>query len=163
MLLLFQELFVHNGGVFKDCHKVVGLVPGPVVTVETDKGSFKGKKVVLATGAWTNEVLEASKIGIELPIKVVFFLLIIIIIIIYNISVRCFHFHLLLQIYQTEVFYFNAANPEHFAAKDFPNFFEYILEEGKPLGVVYGIPILDIPEKIKVSILSNNICIDWTV
>ena len=59
---------MHNGGQLLDCHKVTGLVPGPVVTVETDKGSFKAKKVIVTAGAWANDVLKTT--GLTLPMKV---------------------------------------------------------------------------------------------
>ena len=62
-------MFVHNGGQLLDCHKVTGLIPGPVVTIETNKGSFRAKKVIVTVGAWTNKLLETT--GLTLPLKVV--------------------------------------------------------------------------------------------
>ena len=41
-----------------------------MVIVETNKGSFKAKKVILATGAWTNELLNSTGLGLDLPLKV---------------------------------------------------------------------------------------------
>ena len=43
-----------------------------MVTVETNNGSFKAKKVILATGAWTNELLNSTGLGLDLPLKVGF-------------------------------------------------------------------------------------------
>ena len=63
-----QELFVHNGGILKDNQKVTGIIPGEVVTLQTDKSIFRAKKVILATGSWTNEVLKCT--DLQLPIKV---------------------------------------------------------------------------------------------
>ncbi len=41
-----------------------------MITIQTDKDSFRAKKVVLATGAWTNEVLNSTGLGLDLPMKV---------------------------------------------------------------------------------------------
>ena len=51
-----------------DNHKVTGVIPGDIIVVETDKGIFKAKKVIVAAGTWTNLVLEGT--GLTLPIKV---------------------------------------------------------------------------------------------
>ena len=42
---------------------------GRVAGVETNQGLFRAPNVVLATGAWTNQIL--SGLGVELPLKVV--------------------------------------------------------------------------------------------
>ena len=56
---------MHNDGQLLDCHKVTGCVPGPVVSVEADKGSFK---VIVTAATWANDVLKTT--GITLPMKV---------------------------------------------------------------------------------------------
>ena len=65
---MIQELFTCNGGQLLDHHKVLRLVPGPVVIVETDRGTFKSKRVIITAGAWTNKLLECT--GLKLPLKV---------------------------------------------------------------------------------------------
>ena len=67
VLPLFQELFVRYGGKILDGHRVTGIVPGPMVTVQTDKGDFRAKRLILAMGAWTNSLLK--KTGLSLPYK----------------------------------------------------------------------------------------------
>ena len=51
-----------------DRHTVTGLVPGDVITVQTDKGTFRAYKVIVTAGAWTNQILEST--GLKLPLKV---------------------------------------------------------------------------------------------
>ena len=63
-----QELFVSHGGQLLDNHKVIRIIPGPVVTVETEKASFRAKRVILTAGAWTNQLLQHT--GLSLPLKV---------------------------------------------------------------------------------------------
>ena len=57
-----------GGGVIKDYHKVTDIVPGEVVTVKTNKGTFKGRKVVITAGPWGPAIVK--KLGIDLPFKV---------------------------------------------------------------------------------------------
>ena len=65
-----QELFVRHGGEFLDRRKVIGIVPGPVVTVQTEKGGFKAKRVILTVGPWTNSLLMKIGPGLSLPLQV---------------------------------------------------------------------------------------------
>ena len=44
------------------------IIPGDLVTVETNKGSFKARKVVITAGPWGPGMVK--KLGIELPFKV---------------------------------------------------------------------------------------------
>ena len=67
MLRLFQELFVRHGGEILDGHRVTGIVPGSLVRVQTDKGDFRVKSLILTTGAWTNSLLK--NIDLSLPYK----------------------------------------------------------------------------------------------
>ena len=53
-----------------DRHKVIGIVPGSVVTVKTEKGDFKANRVVLTVGPWTNSLLKKIDPGLSLPLKV---------------------------------------------------------------------------------------------
>lgn len=60
---------MRNGGRLLDQHKVTRIDPtGPTVTIETNKGVFRSKKVIITAGAWTNKVLEST--GLQLPLKV---------------------------------------------------------------------------------------------
>ena len=52
----------------KDYHKVTEIIPGDVVTVKTNKGSFEARKVVITAGPWGPGMVK--KLGIELPFKV---------------------------------------------------------------------------------------------
>ena len=63
-----QSLFVQAGGTLLDRHEVTGIVPGQMIKVETIKGTFMSKKVVVTAGAWTNKVLK--KTGLTLPLRV---------------------------------------------------------------------------------------------
>ena len=38
------------------------------MTVQTDKGDFRAKRVVITAGAWTNKLLQPT--GLTLPLKV---------------------------------------------------------------------------------------------
>ncbi|KAJ8305957.1 hypothetical protein KUTeg_016502, partial [Tegillarca granosa] len=45
-LKAFQEQFVRNGGELHDGEPVVGVVPGDIITVKTDKGQYKTRAVL---------------------------------------------------------------------------------------------------------------------
>ena len=51
-----------------DKHKVTRIIPGTVVTVETEKTSFRAKRIIVTAGAWTNKLLHHT--GLTLPLKV---------------------------------------------------------------------------------------------
>ena len=70
LFCLHQELFVRHGGELLDRHKVIGIVPGPVVTVQTEKGDFKANRVILTVGPWTNSLLKKISPGLGLPLQV---------------------------------------------------------------------------------------------
>ena len=44
------------------------IIPGPVVTVVTEKTTFKAKKLILTAGPWTNKLLQPT--GLTLPLTV---------------------------------------------------------------------------------------------
>lgn len=66
-LLAMQRSFNSHGGILRDGEKVIRLVPGEIMQVHTDKGSYRGKSVVLCCGPWTNQVL--APLNIQLPFK----------------------------------------------------------------------------------------------
>ncbi len=53
-----------------DNHQVTDILPGPVVTVVTNRGTFRSRKVVVTAGAWTGTLM--AKLGVELPLKVAY-------------------------------------------------------------------------------------------
>ena len=63
-----QDQFQKHGGTLLDNHKVTEIIPGDVVTVVTDRGTFKAKNVVIAAGPWAPAL--CSSIGVHLPFKV---------------------------------------------------------------------------------------------
>ena len=64
-------MFVKNGGKLLVQHRVTGIKPGAIVTVETDKGvSFQAKKLIVTAGPWTKNLVQAAT-GIILPLKVI--------------------------------------------------------------------------------------------
>ena len=52
----------------KDYHQVTEIIPGKVVTVRTNNGSFEAGKVIITAGPWGPAMVK--KLGIELPFKV---------------------------------------------------------------------------------------------
>ena len=61
-------MFISAGGKFKEEHQVTDIVPGEMVTVKTNKGSFSTKRLVITAGPWTNTLLQS--ISLKLPLKV---------------------------------------------------------------------------------------------
>lgn len=59
-----------HGGKLLDEHRVIGILPGSMVTVQTEKGDFRAKKLILTAGAWTNSLLDNAGIGLNLSITV---------------------------------------------------------------------------------------------
>jgi sarcosine oxidase/L-pipecolate oxidase len=66
-LLAFQREFQRLGGRLLEGHRVREIVPGDVVTLVTDRGSFKTRNVVIAAGPWAPAL--CSSIGLHLPFK----------------------------------------------------------------------------------------------
>ena len=63
-----QKFFVKGGGVIKDYHKVTEIIPGDMVTVKTNKGSFEARKVIITAGPWGPAMVK--RLGVDLPFKV---------------------------------------------------------------------------------------------
>nr|KAG5703247.1 hypothetical protein BaRGS_034158 [Batillaria attramentaria] len=64
----FQSVFKQYGGEIRDGEPVTAVTPGePLVTVTTSKGSYRGKKVVLAAGPWASKLLRP--LGLDLPLR----------------------------------------------------------------------------------------------
>ncbi|XP_070571505.1 peroxisomal sarcosine oxidase-like isoform X1 [Ptychodera flava] len=66
-VLCLQNLFKRNGGVIQDEEKLLDVLPGPVVTIKTNKGTHRAKNVILTVGPWASQVL--SPLGLQLPLK----------------------------------------------------------------------------------------------
>lgn len=64
-----QDLFVRNGGILMDNHQVIDTLPtSDEVTVVTNRGKFRGRKLILAPGSWGPLMLES--LGVSVPLKV---------------------------------------------------------------------------------------------
>ena len=71
-LLYFTQLeFEKLGGLFLDNHRVTKIIPGDLVTIETNKGTFKARNVVIAAGPWAPTL--CSSLGLHLPLKVLYY------------------------------------------------------------------------------------------
>ena len=66
-LKAMQNIFLSYGGTILDRHKVVGIIPDRIVKLETEKGSFLCKSLVICAGPWTNHVLADT--GLKLPLS----------------------------------------------------------------------------------------------
>ena len=70
-----QEQFIARGGVLKSGNPVISIDENRengVITIETEKESFTGKKLIICAGTWINRLLEP--LGKKLDVKVRFFL-----------------------------------------------------------------------------------------
>ena len=67
-LLNSQNQFVKFGGKIQDNEKVTEIIPGNVVTVQTNKGQYRAKSLILTVGPWASEVLRP--LGLNPPLKV---------------------------------------------------------------------------------------------
>jgi sarcosine oxidase len=86
-------------------------IVGDGVEVATDKGTFGGRRLIVAAGAWTNEVLR--HVGVELPITCT----------------------------QEQVTYFRAPNLEEFSPERFPVWIWHGGPESSFYGLpAYGVP-----------------------
>ena len=63
-----QNLFMKHGGILKDYHKVMEIIPGERATVKTNRGDFTAKRVIVTAGPWTPKIMR--QLGVELPIVV---------------------------------------------------------------------------------------------
>ncbi|PIG82809.1 hypothetical protein AARAC_003108 [Aspergillus arachidicola] len=81
-----------NGAILKENHRVDKVTPdGNGVLIETSKGQFRAKKVILAADAWVNKLLKP--LGSEIPGMTVM---------------------------QEQVTYFKPLDPERYEPKNFP-------------------------------------------
>lgn len=60
-----QRLFLDRGGELLDHHRVTSITPGPIITVTTEQGEFKTKKLVVTVGPWSGVVM--TMLGVNLP------------------------------------------------------------------------------------------------
>ncbi|XP_069134301.1 peroxisomal sarcosine oxidase-like [Argopecten irradians] len=66
-LAAFQTEFLRHGGTLQDNEPVVDVFPGDIVTVNTNKASYRGRNLVLTVGPWATKVLPT--LGVQLPLK----------------------------------------------------------------------------------------------
>ena len=101
------------------------------MTVQTDKGDFRAKRVVITStaGAWTNKLLQPT--GLTLPLEVS--------------SSSIARGVYLIQVWQTEVLYWKTRNPSDFSYDRFPTFLVKTRENQ-----IYGVPVFEYPELLKV-------------
>ena len=57
-----------HGGVLQEEEKVVKIIPGTKVIVQTSKGTYLAERLILAPGSWASELLQ--EIGLTLPLTV---------------------------------------------------------------------------------------------
>ena len=171
---MWQELFVGHGGQLLDNHKVTRIIPSPVVTVETEKASFRAKRVIVTAGAWTNQLLQHT--GLSLPLKVYYIISKILIIHFISLppslplSLRlspslslslplslspslslslCLSHHPYLspcKPTRTELLYWKVEEAHHYTPSSFPVFGYHDTSQ-----IFYGQPIMEYPGLVKVS------------
>ena len=61
-------MYQRFGGELHDGEKVVTIKPGDVVSVDTTKGQYHAKSLVLATGPWAAQMTK--DLGLNLPLQV---------------------------------------------------------------------------------------------
>ncbi|XP_063415732.1 peroxisomal sarcosine oxidase-like [Mytilus trossulus] len=66
-LKAFQDQFQKFGGELQDGEPMVNIIPGDIITVQTTKGSYKCRSLVLTVGPWAQRILPA--IGVHAPLK----------------------------------------------------------------------------------------------
>lgn len=66
--LFVQDQFVKNGGTLVDEAQVNSITPGQINQVNTPKGTFQARNVVLCLGPWAKTYFQ--QFGIEFPLKV---------------------------------------------------------------------------------------------
>lgn len=57
------------GGQINDSEKVENILPGSVVTVRTEKGTYKTKSLIITPGPWICKLMKP--LGLNLPIRVI--------------------------------------------------------------------------------------------
>uniref|UniRef100_A0A8C6ZKA1 Peroxisomal sarcosine oxidase n=1 Tax=Nothoprocta perdicaria TaxID=30464 RepID=A0A8C6ZKA1_NOTPE len=63
-----REQFLRSGGVLRDGEKVLAVEPGCPLVVSTAGGRYRARRLVVAAGAWSRELLEP--LGLWLPLQV---------------------------------------------------------------------------------------------
>lgn len=67
-LYFIQDMFRKNGGILKDNEGVTNITPGSVIIVQTSKGQYSCKSIILTVGPWAKQLLPT--LGIHIPLKV---------------------------------------------------------------------------------------------
>ncbi|XP_064379328.1 peroxisomal sarcosine oxidase [Dromaius novaehollandiae] len=62
-----QELFRRSGGTLRDGEKVLGIEPGALLAVSTSAGVYRARRLVVAAGAWSSQLL--APLGLRLPLQ----------------------------------------------------------------------------------------------
>ncbi|KAK3091293.1 hypothetical protein FSP39_018701 [Pinctada imbricata] len=68
-LLAFQTLFKKHGGEIKDGEKVETVSPGDICSIQTSKGEYRCRHLVLTTGPWSKPFM--STLHVTLPLRVI--------------------------------------------------------------------------------------------
>ncbi|RUS74305.1 hypothetical protein EGW08_017928, partial [Elysia chlorotica] len=144
-----QKSFTSHGGTLRDGETMKRVVPGEVVTVHTDKGSYRGKALILCCGPWTNQVL--AHLNIRLPLKVISSYSTNLPFILFMTSwlFRC-------QPIRISVCYWRERTRDSHSPSQLPTFFDHQCCGGHS---IYGIPSLEYPGHVKLC-LHNGPAID---
>ncbi|XP_071849098.1 peroxisomal sarcosine oxidase-like isoform X2 [Apostichopus japonicus] len=67
-LISLREQIKCFGGLIQDEEKVQHIFPGEIVTVRTNKRTYKTKHLIVTAGAWTSDLLKP--LGMNLPLSV---------------------------------------------------------------------------------------------
>ncbi|PIK41321.1 putative peroxisomal sarcosine oxidase [Apostichopus japonicus] len=67
MACLHEQIKVH-GGTFHDEEKVEAVIPGNIVTIRTNKGTYTSRSLILAPGSWASQLLQP--LGVNPPIRI---------------------------------------------------------------------------------------------
>lgn len=67
-LACLREQIKKFGGHIQDDEKVISIMPGRVVTVRTNKGTYRTHHLIITPGAWISQLLEPF--GLKIPFRV---------------------------------------------------------------------------------------------
>ncbi|KAJ6790323.1 hypothetical protein PWT90_06400 [Aphanocladium album] len=68
-VMAMQHLARVHGAQLKELTPVTSITPQEeLITIETPNGTFSAKKIILATDAWTNELI--APLGVEIPLQI---------------------------------------------------------------------------------------------
>ncbi|XP_015277374.1 PREDICTED: peroxisomal sarcosine oxidase isoform X1 [Gekko japonicus] len=62
-----QEQFRRSGGTVRDGEKVLAILPGSAVTITTNRGEYRAKRLVVTAGPWSSRLLDP--LGVQLPLQ----------------------------------------------------------------------------------------------